>query len=514
MIAYLLEIAGSIMFLMSLTGIGLVVGRWLCDSGDGDSPRASIAWAFLLGSATVGLAMQIPLAIDGRISYRTFAVVGITGVAAFAWSIARWWRDGAKISLGWFGDLPMVGRWLALVAIVAGFVYCCRSDLTGYDARSIYALKARILFDTGTIRSEDFQDAERLHFNPNYPLLLPLVEAQYYWTQGSYTALGLKLLFFAFPLALASIFAGELCSRHTPCAVGLACDASVRPMFGSQVGRGTAAMLALMLLLTPVCLECFEGAALSGSADMPLAVLLLAGILEISRWIRWPGLRPAIGAALLLGAAAATKAEGMSWIAACLLGMVGVWLVRRARPMRIRLATAAIGFGVLLLLVGLRRAITRQLPVSPYYLSYSGALSWNWIRQLGDRPIVVIQYAATELARVKFWNLLWPCLLGSLVLLRRGRVPTVVWFWRITLVAGIGASLFALMITPYHLQYELRTSMTRLMLQGFPLAALILAEQMAASSWIGQLAETMRVERTSREADAPQRSLDDIARAT
>ena len=172
------------------------------------------------------------------------------------------------------------------------------------------------------------------------------------------------------------------------------------------------------------------------------------------------------------------------------------------------------GFGVLLIALVVRQSIGRQFPTSPYYLSYGGALSWAWIRQLGDRPIVIIRYATTELGRAKFWNLAWPCLLASFVLLRRGCVPTAVWFWRMTLVAGFGASLFALLITPFHLQYELRTSMTRLMLQGFPLAALIMAEQMTASGWIGQIAATMRLEKnTDQIENVPRNPPNDAARA-
>jgi hypothetical protein len=81
---------------------------------------------------------------------------------------------------GWLSDLPMWGRLLAVVALPAALFYCCRTGLTGYDARSIYALKARVLYDAGTIRGEDFQDIQRVHFNPSYPLLLPLLEAQIY----------------------------------------------------------------------------------------------------------------------------------------------------------------------------------------------------------------------------------------------------------------------------------------------------------------------------------------------
>lgn len=474
---------GAAVCLASICGIGFVLARWLRagEPTDVRPARPGFGWAFLLGTSAVGLMLQIPLAIDGRITHRSFTLVGIVGLAALAWTVASWWRHTTpprKISLGWLGDLPMLGRLLAVVALPAAFVYCCRTDLTGYDARSIYALKARVLYDSGTVRDEDFQDIQRVHFNPAYPLLMPLVEAQIYWTQGSYAAPGLKLLFLLFPLSLASVFAGEL----------------------RRLGaRGLAAMLALMLLLTPILLECFEGAGLSGSADLPLAALILAGVLEISRWIRRPAWRPAICAALLLGAAASTKAEGVIWIAACAAGLAGMWLLRPAWPTGRQLATGLAGGGVFVLLFGVRQAILRQLPDSPYYPSYFAALDWHWIRQLADRPAVVLRYGFEELARAKFWNLMWPCILGSLVLLRRSRLPRVVWFWRLTTVAGMCGAFLALAITPLHLEYELRTSFSRLMLHAFPLAALIMCEQLAASGWSGQLANTVRADEPAKE---------------
>jgi len=496
MIGILAGLLGAALSLSSICAIGGVLARVLRagEPTDVRLARPSLGWSFLLGSAAVGLALEIPLAIDGQITHRSFALIGIIGLAVLVWTVAGWWRNSSPpraLPWDWLADLPMLGRLLAVVALPAAVVFCCRTDVSGYDARSIYALKARVLYDTGTLRGEDFQDIQRVHFNPAYPLLMPLLEAQVYWTQGGDARPALKLLFLLFPLSLASVLAGQL------------------RRYG---GRGLAAMLALMLLLTPMFMECFEGAGLSGSADLPLAALILAGVLEASRWIRRPGWRPAVCAALLLGAAACTKAEGMAWIAACAVGVAGTWLLRPAWPTRRALATAFVGAGLLALIVGIRQTILHQLPDSPYYPSYFAALDWKWIRQLGDRPAVVLQYGLAEIARVKFWNLTWPCILASLVLLRRGRLPADVWFWRLTAVAGICASLLALVITPLHLEYELRTSFSRLMLHAFPLAALIMSEQMAASGWSGQLAETVRFDELANEP-AAENVVETVARA-
>ncbi len=386
MTATLIGIAGAVSGLVSISGIGLLLARFLRvgeSTTTRPARRVKLTGRFLLGLIITvrTMMLQIPLAIDGRITHFSFAALAVAGWAAAGWGIAAWWKRGPdrRVSLGWLSDLPMLGRLLVFVPIGAAILYCSTTELTGYDARTIYALKARILYDSGTIRGEDFQDLERLHFNPAYPLLLPLVEAEIYWAQGTYSALGLKLLFLCFPLAIASIYASEM------------------RRFAS---RGVAATLALMLLITPVCLECFEGAALSGSSDLPLAALLLAAVLEISRWIRlkadW---RSAVAAAILLAAATSTKAEGLSWTVACAVGLAGTWLLRRTWPTRSRMATAIAGGSVLVALLLVRQAVARQLPNSPYYPSYFAALSWKWISQLADRPLIVFRYGLVELVR-------------------------------------------------------------------------------------------------------------------
>ena len=155
-----------------------------------------------------------------------------------------------------------------------------QSELSGYDARTAFALKARILYDTGDVTGEDFCDLERLNFNPTYPLLMPLVEAEMYWFQGAYQPPGLRLLFVGFVLAVASIYAAEI------------------RRFASA---GVAAWSAVLLLLTPMLIENFEGAGLSGSADLPLCAFVFAGTLELFRCCREPALRAPPGAGLLFG---------------------------------------------------------------------------------------------------------------------------------------------------------------------------------------------------------------------
>lgn len=464
---------GIVVFLLTVTGVGSLVQRWLRDDEEADGARRPLGWSFLLGAAVVGLALHLPLAIDGQITHLSFALVAALGLAAWGWIAIRWWRGARQFRLrNWMSDLPVVAKIAVGIALLPALVHAASTELSGYDARTIYGLKARILYRAGTVRSEDFLDINRLNFNPGYPLLLPLLEAQMDWARGTDEGPGMKFLFLGFGLALVSIYARQ--TRRFE-------------------GPGFTATTAALLLMTPIIVCCFEGAGLSGSADLPLAALLFSGVLELSRWLRRPTWRAAASAGLLLGAAALTKTEGAIWISGCGGALAVVLLVRR-KELHGGLVTALAAFGAIALAIGLGRAVHRGMPDSPYYPSYIAAIDWQWLKQLGDRPWTVMVYVAQELVRLRSWNLIWPAVLASVLVLKRGKVPPEVRFWRLTAL-GIAAAYFGvLVLTPLHLYYQLFTSTTRLLLHIYPLAVLIMSEQLAASGWSRQFTEIFDLE--------------------
>ncbi len=459
---------GAWLFVLAAIGIGLAVADWL-HGRDEDVARCGFGRAFLLGAASIGIALHIPLAIDGEITHRSFAVLAAVGGGAWIWNLRCWLRHGLPDGLlHWIRDLPRVGQLMLTLVLIAGAVHCCRSILTGYDARSIYALKARVIYDVGSVRGEDFCDPSRVNFNPGYPLLLPLLEAQIYWPVGSYEDQGLKFLFLAFALGLAAV-----------------CAAEVRRFENARF----AALTALGMLLTPMMICCFEGAGLSGSADVPLAAFLLCGVMELSRAIERANWRTAIGAALFFGAAILTKSEGIILVGLCGAAWLATWCAAKPAPERLAFGTRASRGLLLCGAVAAGSAAHRWQPVFGYYPSYFAALEPHWLGQIGDRFWPVLSYCGAELLRFRFWNLIWPCVIGSLVLLRRGRTPDRVLFWRLTALGIAVGYLGVFVTTPLHLQYQMMTSATRLMLHYFPLSVLIMAEQLAASGWSGQLAE-------------------------
>lgn len=478
----MIEFCGPFVFLLAITGIGAIVDRVLrgdnadrrssANESDDERPEIRLGWSFLLGAAVAGIALHLPLAIDGRITHLSFAIIVLCGLAAWGWFGVRWWQRGRQLPPdGWMRDLPVVAQIALGIALLPAVVHASLNELSGYDARTIYALKARMIYRTGTMRNEDFLDLDRLNFNPGYPLLLPLVEANLNWTRGTDAGPGLKLLFLGFALALVSLYAGQVRRFEAP---------------------GFTAVSALLLLMTPMVACCFEGAGLSGSADVPFAAFLLGGVLELSRWLERPSGRAAGCAGILLGAAALTKMEGVLWIAGCGAALVIVTLMRRNIG-RLRPALLIPAAGAVAVAIGLGRAVHWGLPDSPYYPAYFATIDIRWLRQLGDRPWVVLQYLGEELLRLRCWNLIWPAVIGALICLKRGKVPATVQFWRLTALGMTAAYFGVLLLTPLNLHYQLYTSTSRLLLHVFPLAVLIMSEQLAASGWSGQITDVFRI---------------------
>jgi hypothetical protein len=119
--------------------------------------------------------------------------------------------------------------------------------------------------------------------------------------------------------------------------------------------------------------------------------------------------------------------------------------------------------------------------------SYSAALSWDWLRQLGSRPLAVATFGLGDCLRPTVWNLTWPCVVAIMFLRRKQPVTTEIWFARL-LVGMVAIVFFAIfVITPYHVYWQIATALHRLVLQLLPLAWLLAVEQLSASGMIQEL---------------------------
>jgi hypothetical protein len=481
LLAALVLMTGAGSLLVRLLRIPEVVGSSGNQTDSSKPKRAAWGWSYLLGVALVGILLQFPLAIDSQIMHRSFfGVLAICGAMTLTECVLRWreridknsprraagqtwWRS---LLVPWTLDLPGAARLLTCVSLAFFLWFAAIKPSITYDARSIFGLKARVLYDTGALDGEDFRDVDRLNFNANYPLLIPLVEATMFAAQGSQQNIGLQLLFAGFVLSSVSLLVAEVRRFDSPVA---------------------AAFWGAGFLLLPLTLAPTEGGGLSGSADYALAAFTTGAVIAAGRWLTSPSARSAILSGLLLGAGILTKNEGLIWVATTGGALLAAMFIRR-----IGIRWSALATGGLIALGAIGCAVVAEMnrqgiPQSPYFRPFGGTLRLEWLIHVWTRIPFILQFAALELGDGRLFGFVWPFSVLALVLLRRPKAPAQIVFYRCVVVGVAAVYFLTFTLTPLHLEYQLRSALFRLTVHFLPLLMLVAAEQLSASGWSRQV---------------------------
>lgn len=210
---------------------------------------------------------------------------------------------------------------LGAVAVVAAFALAGFRDkpLAEYDGWAIWGMKARALATLGSADQAVFASDAYARLHLEYPLLLPILHA--------------------LPLQAADGFASNTVLLSA-LAIGVAGLLAIWAILREAV----QAPLLLAFVAAIACAPAFLLQLQTGYADVPLAVLVAAGLAAAGRWlVRNEGPWLAL-AALLFAAAALTKNEGMLFAASALVPLLAV---ARERRRAVAAALAAVGVAYL-----------------------------------------------------------------------------------------------------------------------------------------------------------------------
>ncbi|GIX01312.1 MAG: hypothetical protein KatS3mg112_0249 [Thermogutta sp.] len=436
-----------------------------------------LATAFLAGVLACVLPLYVILAITGRLTpIALSAVLGGQLVMAClgARSLVRELRHHAGTMQNWRG----LAGWALILGLLASGI-----PFWGYDAQAIYGLKAKILADGLSIYGPDFMDPYRVHYWNNYPLLVPLLEAQaFFWRnqwavltgQELWNDLGMPVILWGFIVALVLQVAATT-ERHWP---------------------GCGPWMGLVFAITPMLWRWTEGAGLSGSVDIVFASLVLSAVIQLSQLAEAAQLQwgPLVRGGLFLTAACLTKQEGAIATGAILGAFVAttVWKLWRGREsLGSLVGRRVILSGVrCLLLVGLLvlptfvflRAVHGPMPAPPYSRPYLAAFNFDWLSRIGDRPLTVGAFAVNEFFNNR-WGLLWLLGVFGLFLPRSRPIDAATMFCRAYFLLVLAAYLGIFVVTPYPLQFHLHTAFARLMFHIFPVFVIVTIEQIASLPW-------------------------------
>jgi len=282
----------NVCLLAAGAGITRALGAWR----RGSELVPVLATALLAGVAGFGVAAQLLYVLGFSLSVAQ--TVGLCALLALAGGL----RLAPPNPLGRrasFTRLEWVAAALVAVPLVILAIDALYQPLASWDAWTQWTPKARALVELDGLDSTAFASPAYGIWHPDYPLLLPAVEA-FAFRLG----VGVRAVHLEFWLLLAA-FAGSLVELLRP-----------------RVGPLLAWSAVLAMVWTPkVAAE-----TVSANADMPLAIFLVLTAVAAWIWIS-EGNAAALGLVSIFGAAAAaTKLEGVIELAIVLAVALGVAL--------------------------------------------------------------------------------------------------------------------------------------------------------------------------------------------
>lgn len=437
--------------LLLAAGLGVLVGLGQLDA----SPRSLAAGAglgFLTGLASV-LMLAITLMSVG-VPFGPITVTVLSLVLGVGGALLAHRRGGLRpspaasearsaVRAGVKARLRAVSadRW-AVVAFASafgafalvGFADAAVTQITGWDAWTMWARKATVLYYFGGLPPEFFAVPENQFASPDYPLLLPAYEAISFRAMGGIDTQTMHVQLWALLVAFGWALAG-LAHRV------------VRPVVWAP--------LVLLALLAPGA----WGALLTAYADVPMAIFLCLGALCLGLWIsrrRTPDLALA---AVLLAGAASTKNEGLM-AAVAVLGVAAAVVALERRGLA-ALRPMAVAAGALVALVlpwrlwAAFHGIEGQIPVAqglnPLYLA--GRI---------ERVIPSIRALVDSLDDQEAFTYLLPLGVGvAAICLATGVARGVAAYYLGSMAAVSALLVWAYWIAPTELAWHLETSVGR-----------------------------------------------------
>ncbi|MGH2785194.1 MAG: ArnT family glycosyltransferase [Actinomycetota bacterium] len=373
----------------------------------------------VLGIAILGLGAML-----GGLAGSFEAGAAISMIATLVW--ARSQRRPARSVDGSPPVLPIL-----LVVVVGMFllVISWSRPVSRFDGWAFWSLKAKAIASTGDFSSPIFTDAEYEYSHRDYPPLLPAWQALSYRISGDLTVGHPTQFQLAWLWTCAGLAVVGLAGRR----------------------RSLAGFALFAWLLAPQVVE----EAVSGYADVPMALFLIVGMVAL---LRSEELGVAVGA-ILVAAAAVTKAEGLVFAVAAIVPFL---VVARYR-LRAMVAAAAIilAFGPWFAFTqshGLTGDVTRP-PLEAGHIDPE--------RDPVERVPTVLEGLGRYGIKPTDWGILGPVAILAIGLSRFRPIPLIA-----AALLSVVAWVVVYLGTPFEVGWHLSTSADRVLIAPLGLLAL------------------------------------------
>lgn len=362
---------------------------------------------------------------------------------------------------GWAGWPAVI---IIAVQVLYVFSFATLLPLRGWDAWSIWFLKARAFYVNGGVTAAFLKDPSYAYSHPDYPLMVPLSAAWVYAAGGKVAETAAKVLY---PVQFACMLA----------------------IFHYAASRASDKRLALvftaLLSLTPVVVIHSAGLPVAigglylgdyvGYADLTLSICFLASGAFAYRYMNTDGVESLALAALFLAAGAWTKNEGLSFAAIGFI-VLSAWTLytRGANGVR-RVITLAVILAVFILPWFIYKS---HLHLSSEFSGRAGTL---FSSGAPERFIVIIKYFARYFfVKPSLYNFTFYIYFITIPLAWRGFFPKRLFALNTLVFGQFAVYILVYMITPAEINWHLSTSLDRLVLHLAPLAMMTSAVNVAS----------------------------------
>jgi hypothetical protein len=357
-----------------------------------------------------------------------------------------------------WASLLVVGLCIVLV-----FTDALSQPLLAFDARAIWAFKAKALYFEQGIYNEAFLQSDRLHAKTRYPQLVPLAETFIASVSGGFHESAIKLLFPCFYVSLILLVGAEL---------------------GRAFDRRYALLCTGLFASLPVFTIYANGGAASGYADLPLAFYVTALATRLFRWLQ-DGFSGNLHLALLFTSLTVfTKTEGLALVFVVLLATaLAAWLIY-GRSVRSLWPLPVTVVGGLICLAPWFLYQARLPVVDEDFLKLLTVQ--NLIGGLTRLPFIVRSLVKELFLKPHLWSLLG--LSAAVLVLRSPRTAVQsrfsVLLWTPLLYVVVLSAIF--MVIPWKLEELFPVALTRLMMHVAPSLFLWMCFELGNSGLLGR----------------------------
>ncbi|MGB0871976.1 MAG: DUF6541 family protein [Solirubrobacterales bacterium] len=432
---------------------------------------AALGLAYLVGVAMVTTSSILLLVLSVPMSAPIYLVVALLLSVGCAVGIRRVKRGenpsserrpaSSKPSLlrlrGWLSERS-TAWWVAALTVsvialfaVVGFITALKAPVSGWDGWSIWARKGQMLFYEDALPKEFFTSENYRFMHPDYPLLIPVWESVFFRFAGAPNTQALHGQFWI--LLVAGLWAaGFLAHRAVPAIRG-----------SKEWAAAIWAPLLGVLIVTPG----IHRQTLQIYADIPMAVFAMGAALCIALWLQGRRSGYLVVAALLLGATANVKNEGLTTALAVIGAMLIVRLFAVEGSRWKSFKPAAICAAAVAALAVLPWRIWLTLNDVHGLVSITDGVSPDYIWEHRERVHPSVGSVVNQLVQPGVWNFI-PTLAVAIVLacLIVGVARRIATFYGLAGVLTLAAIVWGYVVAPTELGSHLGSSSDRLV-DGF-----------------------------------------------